>query len=111
MERGGRLRKVGARAKRDAGALAEFRIAVLARADGRCERCVRTDRALHAHHIVGRGRAPGWALLHDAAVNGAALCCGEDGCHALVHRHAVEDWARWIKTRAQVERELAESGA
>lgn len=112
LDRGGaivrvtRMRQVGARTERDADALADFKLAVYARADGVCERCGRSDRPLHAHHVVGRAHAPGWEHLHDAEINGAGLCRGGDGCHELVHRHEVDDWPLWIKTRAQVEREL-----
>jgi 5-methylcytosine-specific restriction endonuclease McrA len=88
-----RLRGAGRRAARAREALAHFRAAVLERADGKCERCGRSAR-LHAHHV--RSRAQGGS--HEAS-NGAALCSGPRGCHALVHALAVDDWSRWIVQR------------
>lgn len=69
-----------------------FRVAVLARAKGRCERCGVKAR-LDAHHIVPRSRAPGWAGLHRPE-NGAALC---RPCHQSVHERR-DDWRRWLKS-------------
>jgi 5-methylcytosine-specific restriction endonuclease McrA len=93
---------VGARAEREASAARKFRRDVLKRARGRCERCgLRPGDglggALEAHHIVPRSLAAGWEHKHDATVNGAALCGGDAGCHARVHRHEAHDWARWLK--------------
>jgi hypothetical protein len=49
---------------------------------------------------IGR-RAPLARLgKHDAKTNGAALCRGPQGCHALVHRHEAPDWRRWLRTRS-----------
>lgn len=96
LKRKTRLRKRGARAEREAEALAEFRRAVLARARWVCERC--SERAgfmpytwLHAHHIKPRSRGG----THDPE-NGAALC---GYCHMGVHSHTVKDWRSWIITR------------
>ncbi len=72
--------------------LLAFRNAVLNRAKGRCERCG-ARRALDAHHIVPRSRAPGWDGLHRPA-NGAALC---RPCHREVHDH-IGDWKAWLKS-------------
>lgn len=75
-----RLRKVGARSKREAPALAAGRKAALERAGHRCERCGKT-RGLHCHHKVRRSRAPGWAGLHKAG-NLEVLCAA---CHRKEH--------------------------
>lgn len=87
LRRTGRLRQVGARAKREAAALALFRRAVLERAGGRCERCGKAGR-LHAHHIRPRSRGG----KHELA-NGAALC---PACHGSTHDHTAPDWRRWV---------------
>jgi len=105
LSRSTRIAKVGARAKREAPALAIFRFEVLLRAGGHCERCGRA-RELDAHHMLSRARGRGWPLLHDATANGAALCSRRyaDGCHRLLHDGKLPDEARWLKTRADVER-------
>ena len=81
------LRRIGARAKREASALAAFRAAVLKRAAGRCERCGKAGK-LHVHHIRPRSRG-GKHVLE----NGAALCPRD---HRAVHDHTVPDFRRWI---------------
>lgn len=111
MRRGGpmkrtRMKRVGKRRKREETAEREFREAVLARAyvcddsEGRplyrCARCGRLRRGMDAHHLVARVHAAArWK--HDPR-NGAALCSGERGCHKLIERHMVEDWAEWKLT-------------
>jgi len=108
LARGARLRRtasIGRRAplarlgKRGRAALEDlrtFRRETLARARGRCDRCGRpfADRDLEAHHILPRSQGG----KHDAKTNGAALCRGPQGCHALVHRHQAPDWRRWLRT-------------
>lgn len=84
MKRTGRLRPVGARAKRDGDARAIFRAHVLERSGGVCERCLRSSAfgrvvRIDAHHIVGRGRGVGWPRLHDPELNGLGVCA--DACH------------------------------
>jgi hypothetical protein len=82
LGRGGRLKKVGKRGQEIQEALREGRAAALARAGGVCERCgcvARTDKPLDVHHAVGRGRAAGWPLLHDADTN---LIAVDRWCHA-----------------------------
>lgn len=81
------LRRYGARAQREAEALAAFRAAVLAR--GRCEveGCRRTKR-LEAHHIKPRSRGG----KHEAA-NGLALCSEH---HRAIHDHSLKDWRRYV---------------
>lgn len=106
LVRHNKLRRIGARTEREADEVTDFQLAVYARADGVCERCGHR-RPLEAHHIVPRGRGRGWEHLHNAAINGAALCAGDAGCHQRVHRHEAHDWPRWLKTIAQVERALA----
>lgn len=107
---GSPLRRLGLRALREAKERARFRDAVLARAGGRFGRCERCGRdcsrggyRLEAHHRHPRSHAP-LAYRHDPARNGAALCVrigyGRAGCHALVHMHAVEDWAQWVGSSA-----------
>jgi hypothetical protein len=115
LRRTGRLRAQGRRARRDRQALALFQEVVIARAGGRlgrCERCgrdcsirwwIRGDSGggvywLQAHHRHPRSHAPA-SYKHDPVRNGAALCHrvgSREGCHELVHDHAVEDWARWV---------------
>jgi predicted HNH restriction endonuclease len=90
--------------KADAEAAAKFRHDVLARAGGVCERCETPEdphwdwsSALDAHHLVSRARGVGWPGLHDAEVNGAALC---RRCHDTVHYGGdVADRERWIRSR------------
>lgn len=97
------LRRYGARAKRDAAALAEFRLLVHTRALWsygpythlhpklyKCERCKRITETIHAHHIVSRARGG----AHEES-NGAALCFT---CHREVHDH-IGEWKRWLKSR------------
>jgi 5-methylcytosine-specific restriction endonuclease McrA len=81
------LRSLGARSRREAEALADFRLAVIGRARGACERCGATGRKLHAHHV--RPRSLGGK--HEAG-NGFALCYP---CHRGAHEHR-EDWRSWI---------------
>ena len=86
------MRRAAFKRERAIGAeVLAFRNAVLDRAKGRCERCG-SRRALDAHHIVPRSRAPGWENLHQP-FNGAALC---RPCHREVHDH-IGDWKRWLK--------------
>lgn len=98
------LAQVGARAEREAIAIARFRRGVLARCRGYCERCGCYDARLEAHHIVPRSRGAGWKHLHHPEVNGAGLCSGERGCHQLVHLHEVSDWARWLRRAPPIAR-------
>lgn len=81
------LRSLGARGKREAAELADFRLAVIGRARGACERCGLKRRRLHAHHV--RPRSLGGK--HEAG-NGFALCYP---CHMGAHAHR-EDWRAWI---------------
>ena len=83
--------------KEDRDAAQAFHRDVIDRAmsvGGLCERC-HCRRPLQAHHMVTRARAKGWPLLHNAAVNGAALCFE---CHTKVHDRNAEDWKRWRHT-------------
>jgi 5-methylcytosine-specific restriction endonuclease McrA len=81
---------------RERKALVAFRLAVLEAAGYRCQRCGVPDRRrrIEAHHILPRSRGG-----KHTKENGAALCGGPRGCHALVHRHEVDDWRAWIETR------------
>lgn len=92
-----RLGRLGKRARAALPKTQEFRRETLARAGGRCERCGRpfADQDLEAHHVRPRSRGG----AHDAKTNGAALCRGPQGCHALVHSHRAADWRRWLKGR------------
>lgn len=65
-----RLRAHGAVAQREEEAHRRFQRETRARAKGRCEYCGRRGGRMDAHHVVPRGRARGWARLHDAALNG-----------------------------------------
>lgn len=85
MNRHSRLRPIGARKLREFPALVRFRLETLVNAGHRCERCGepgrgRSGRALEAHHLVPRGRGVGWPQVHEAELNGAALC---STCHSL----------------------------
>ena len=100
MERGGRLRKVGARARRG---LAEFKRngeAVLAEQNGVCARCGKS-RPLDRHHRKARSQTDRGENPH-AKSNLIGLCSGPRGCHALVTDHLVPDWREWVVTRKSV---------
>jgi len=85
-----RLKKRGRRAAREAEALAAFSEAVLDRAGGVCERCVKR-RPLSAHHMTTNPR------LHDPEL-GRALC---NDCHInKVHRHQGTDWQDYFVRRS-----------
>jgi 5-methylcytosine-specific restriction endonuclease McrA len=84
-----RLAAKGKRALEEADALAAFRVSVLDRAGGVCERCAVPSRYLHAHHLRPRSRG---GEHHQN--NGAALCWL---CHRIVHDHAAKDWKEWIR--------------
>lgn len=97
LSRSSRLPRKGPRAKREEAAWTAGKEAVLARADGLCERCGRDCRHLRepldVHHVVSRARAPGWSGLHDPS-NLVGIC---RRCHAEIH----EDPAGhpgWIKS-------------
>lgn len=87
------LRRRGARAEREAEALAQFRLGLFERAMGRCERCKLPAHPaykpswLHPHHRLPRARGG----THELS-NGAALC---GKCHRFIHDHAVDDWREW----------------
>jgi 5-methylcytosine-specific restriction endonuclease McrA len=100
LQRLERLRRVCPlrRTRRARQQLQAFRAAVLAAAGHRCERCGAGGR-LDAHHLLPRSRGG----AHHAS-NGAALCSGTNGCHALVHRHEAADWQRWVVSGAGVSR-------
>lgn len=85
---GKRLRRVGARAEREREALLAFQDAVMARAHGACERCMRR-KGVHAHHLLPRSRGGKHTLE-----NGAALCAR---CHGAIHDHTAEDWRKWVR--------------
>lgn len=82
------LRKVGARARREAANLRAFRKAILERAAGKCERCGRACRDLEAHHRLPRARGGA-----HAPSNGAGLCWQ---CHDSVHDRTALDWREWV---------------
>lgn len=85
------LRRFGARAEREKALVAAFRAEVVARANGRCQRC--GDRALLiAHHMVRRSSGLPLEKKHDPAL-GAALC---RPCHGEVHDH-IGEWRRWFR--------------
>lgn len=75
------LRASGARAEREADALAFFRRGVWIRCPDHCEHCGARGRP-HPHHLVMRSRAPGWRFLHDPERNGMGLCFA---CHRKAH--------------------------
>ena len=83
------MRPLGARARREAQELADFRRAVLDRSGGRCDRCQQRAGRLEAHHIHPRSRGGGHELE-----NGAALCWP---CHIRIHDHSADDWEDWIR--------------
>lgn len=106
LKRGGGLKRSGylnrkrkARASRSEVPEIEtrFREETLHRAGNICERCGSLWK-LQAHHLVPRSRGKGWALLHDAEANGAALC---GACHSGVHDHTIPDWRDWIRARPE----------
>lgn len=96
LPRGKPLRRVGARAKREAPALAAARAEVLARCGatperhgvGVCERCGR-HATIEPHHKLRNPR------VHDPKEM-AGLC---RKCHRGVETHAVKDWREWIRER------------
>jgi len=94
LKRRTRLKPYGQRLQRELEERIDFRLPVLGRANGRCERCGER-RTLHAHHILPKGRGG----RHEAS-NGAALCTAGPygaGCHQLAHDHAIGDWRDWIR--------------
>lgn len=81
-----RLRRIGARKKREMEELVEFRREVLLRAGHQCECCGgRAD--LHAHHRLPKSRGGS-----NNPSNGACLCFR---CHREAHDH-IGSWRRWI---------------
>lgn len=64
---------------------------VRARADGRCERCGRSDRALECAHIVGRR----FAATRTDEHNAWALC---HGCHSYLTENPFEHVLLAIRT-------------
>ena len=90
MQREGYLRRVGTRMRRRHRERWVFRVLVLQRAGGVCERCEAVDgRKLYAHHLLPRSRGG-----PDDPDNGAALC---RRCHSAVHDHTATDWKDWIR--------------
>lgn len=91
------LRKVGARAKREADALREFRREVFERDRWTCRRCGvfwPKGVGLEAHHLLPRARGGS----HDPS-NGAALC---SSCHMGIHTGTAIDYERWlVRTRPE----------
>lgn len=85
------IKRVGARARREADALRAFRREVFARAKWTCERCgvfwPKTV-GLEAHHRLPRSRGG----THDPS-NGNALCWQG---HQSIHDHAVPEWRDFI---------------
>lgn len=77
-----KLKQRGQRKNREAQAEKLFRVAVMERAAGKCELCLKPNDKLEAHHIVPRGRCGSDPRAHNPVV-GAALCFK---CHAAVHR-------------------------
>lgn len=74
------IKKLGRRGKEALAALAKSRPIVLARAAGQCEWCgARAE--LDVHHVLGRGRNPGHALLHEPE-SLVAIC---RRCHDAEH--------------------------
>lgn len=97
LRRTSKLRRVGARAAREAQALQDFRREVFKRAEYCCERCGvfwPKGVGLEAHHRLPRARGGS----HDPS-NGAALCFS---CHIGVHAGTAADYERWlVRTRPE----------
>lgn len=106
LQRSGRLKQVGKRAKRDQDSLDDFRAAIRRRCIDRveaglelprqvryrCERCGGTPplERFHCHHIKPKGRGG----TNDPITNGAGLC---STCHSLIHDHNAPDYQDWIR--------------
>jgi len=86
-----RLAVIGKRKKREAGALATFKKAVLRRSLGRCELCG-AAKATDAHHICSQARGVGHPMLHDER-NGFAVC---RPCHDKIHSTPGHPWIETV---------------
>lgn len=100
------IRRLGARAKREAGELARFRKALRERSNV-CEVCGSAPtpvNPLDPHHVAGKGRAVGWPSLNDPELNGLRAC--RIPCHDRLTRdpkaleHPVSPFARFKINRA-----------
>lgn len=78
------LKAVGRRALREKPEVEHFRMDLKSRSRGLCERCGQLPVLMECHHIVNRARAIGWPKMHDADVNGLALC---HPCHDRLTRY------------------------
>ncbi len=85
-----RLHRIGRKGESEKQALIELRVNVLARANGRCERCGKWVGYfyLHVHHRKPRSRGGEHTLKNAVAM------CGL--CHMGVHEHRDSDWQDWI---------------
>lgn len=93
LERRQPIRRQGAKGRAAAAEVDQVRAAVLARADGRCERCAWEEtRAVRLvlHHVVPRGRGG-----PHTKENLVALC---RWCHDAVHGYRCPDWPRWLQS-------------
>jgi hypothetical protein len=97
LKRGSRLSPVGAKTRREASAVAAFRLALHVRSGGFCE--ARTPacpegrhEGVHAHHIRLRSQGGG----HDPA-NGLLVCAAS---HRWIHDHPAISYANgWLERR------------
>ncbi len=76
------LKRVGKRKAKSLNAEKLFREAVLERAQGTCELCLKPHDRLDAHHMCPKGRNGGDERIHNPEL-GRALC---RPCHDAVHR-------------------------
>lgn len=84
-----RLRRKGARAKREEDALDWFRFVVKARDNYTCQRC-RQDGWI-AHHMKLRNLA--FKKEKHCPSIGVCLCWE---CHTAIHGHHATDWKEWF---------------
>lgn len=94
MERGGRLRKVGARAKRERAELDRNRRESKLRAGGVCARCER-EAHTDTHHRKGKAQRDRGENIH-ALSNLVEVC---RSCHDEVTFGNPPDRAQWVVSR------------